>query len=148
MPNSYDLNGKTALVTGGAKGIGRAIVDRLVVCGAKVRVWDANPIEIDGVASDVVDVRRSDHISAALSRFVDQAACIDILINDAGYLGRTRDFVAHAAGDWKRILEVNLVGTMQVTQAVLPHMIRSGGGRIVNMGSLASKEGLATLATP
>jgi 3-oxoacyl-[acyl-carrier protein] reductase len=145
MPNLYDLNGKTALVTGGGKGIGRAIVDRLVGCGARVRVWDAKPVQIDGVASDVVDVTRSDQILAAISRFVDQSR-IDILINNAGYLGNTQHFAAHAPGDWQRIISVNLIGTMQVTQAVLPHMIRAGGGRIVNMGSLAGKEGLATLA--
>lgn len=144
MPNSYDLAGKTALVTGGAQGIGRAIVDRLVASGARVRVWDANPIQIDGAASDVVDVTRIDDISAGLSRIADQSR-VDILINNAGYLGKTQDFIGHAADDWQRILAVNLIGTMQVTQAVLPLMVRSGGGRIVNMGSLAGKEGLATL---
>ncbi len=145
MPNVYDLNGKTALVTGGARGIGRAIVERLLASGAKVRIWDAKPARIDGASMDVVDITRTEAISAALSRFVDQSS-IDILINDAGYLGRTQAFVDHATDDWQRIVAVNLVGTMQVTQAVLPHMIRSGGGRIVNMASLAGKEGLASLA--
>jgi len=67
-------------------------------------------------------------------------------VNDAGYLGRVRAFDEHASDDWHRIIEVNLKGTMQVTQAVLPYMLRQGSGRIVNLGSLAGKEGLAGLA--
>lgn len=144
MPNTYDLAGKSALVTGGAKGIGRAIVTRLVASGAKVRVWDLDPVDIDGVASDIVDVTQAPHIAFALSRFAERSP-IDILVNDAGYLGSAQPYLGHPAQEWQRILATNLVGTMQVTQAVLPYMIRSGGGRIVNMGSLAGKEGVATL---
>jgi NAD(P)-dependent dehydrogenase (short-subunit alcohol dehydrogenase family) len=144
MPNSYDLLDKIALITGGAKGIGRAIVTRLVASGAKVRVWDAEPTHITGIETDVVDITQAAEIAAALSRFAD-AARIDLLINDAGYLGMVQPFDHHASEDWQRIIATNLVGTMQVTQAVLPYMIRSGGGRIVNMGSLAGKEGLAQL---
>jgi 2-dehydro-3-deoxy-L-rhamnonate dehydrogenase (NAD+) len=70
----------------------------------------------------------------------------DILVNNAGYLGKTQSFVFHSTEDWQRIVAVNLLGTMQVTQAILPRMLRAGRGRIVNMGSLAGKEGLATLA--
>ncbi len=70
----------------------------------------------------------------------------DILVNNAGYLGTTQGFVEHPSEDWQQIVAVNLVGTMRVTQAVLPRMLRAGHGRIVNMGSLAGKEGLATLA--
>ncbi len=145
MPNTYDLVGKSALVTGGAKGIGRSIVARLVASGAKVRVWDLDPLDIDGVTSDVVDVTQGPHITSALSRFAEQST-IDILVNDAGYLGSAGPYLSHPALEWQRILATNLIGTMQVTQAVLPYMIRSGGGRIVNMGSLAGKEGVPTLA--
>lgn len=144
MPNSYDLTGKSALVTGGAKGIGRSIVARLVDGGAKVRVWDAQPTQIQGVTADVVDITKPAEIAAALLRFAEHSH-IDILINDAGYLGRVEPFASHPPDEWQRILITNLVGTMHVTQAVLPHMIRSGGGRIINMGSLAGKEGLAML---
>lgn len=145
MPNSYDLAGKSALVTGGAKGIGRAIVDRLLASGAAVSVWDATPAPIAGVNTEIVDVTRPDQITAALSR-MPAGSRIDILVNSAGYLGTMQVFEEHAPAEWQRIVAVNLIGVMQVTQAVLPYMLRSGGGRIVNMGSLAGKEGLAKLA--
>jgi 3-oxoacyl-[acyl-carrier protein] reductase len=145
VPNTYDLTGKSALVTGGARGIGRAIVDRLVESGARVRVWDARPAAVDRVDTETVDIAQPEQIAAALARFADVTPP-DILINDAGYLGMAQGFVEHRRDDWQRIVAVNLVGTMQVTQAVLPHMLRAGGGRIVNMASLAGKEGLAGLA--
>lgn len=144
MPNSYDLAGKSAIITGGAKGIGRAIVDRLVAGGARVWAWDALAVEIPGVRCSRVDITEPGQIAACLAEAGDGR--IDILVNDAGYLGRTQAFEGHAAEDWRRIIEVNLMGTMRVTQAVLPYLRRQGGGRIVNLGSLAGKEGLASLA--
>lgn len=144
MPNSYDLAGKSAIITGGAKGIGRAIVDRLVAGGAQVWVWDALAVAIPGVRCSRVDITVPGQIAACLAEAGDGR--IDILVNDAGYLGRTQAFEGHAAEDWRRIIEVNLMGTMRVTQAVLPYLRRQGGGRIVNLGSLAGKEGLASLA--
>jgi 3-oxoacyl-[acyl-carrier protein] reductase len=145
MPNRYDLTGKTCLVTGGAKGIGRAIVQLLVENDARVRVWDSSPVSIAGVESEVVDITQAQQITAALQRWSDMDGP-DVLINDAGYLGVARGFVEHPPLDWQRIISVNLVGTMQVTQAVLPHMMRVRRGRIVNLGSLAGKEGLAGIA--
>jgi len=145
MPNSYDLHGKSAIVTGGAKSIGRAIAELLVASGASVRIWDANPAQVSGASSDVVDITDPAGIEAALLRLPNPEQP-DILVNNAGYLGKTQGFVAQRSEDWRRILDVNLVGTMRVTQAVLPRMLRAGRGRIVNMGSLAGKEGLATLA--
>jgi len=143
--NSYDLTGKSALVTGGANGIGRAIVERLAASGASVCVWDASPVRMDGIRSERVDVTRPEQIAGALARMGGDVR-VDILINDAGYLGKNQPFETHASDDWRHIIDVNLLGTLRVTQAVLPCMIRSGGGRIVNLASLAGKEGLAGLA--
>jgi 3-oxoacyl-[acyl-carrier protein] reductase len=146
MTTSYDLGGKGAIVTGAAKGIGRAIAERLSGCGAHVCGWDREPVRSERIASDVVDVTDPNAIARAVSRLVTADFSFDILVNCAGYLGPVGTFVEHAPVDWNRIVSINLVGTMQVTQAVLPQMIRRGGGRIVNMGSLAGKEGLAKLA--
>ena len=146
MPVTYDLSGKTALVTGGAKGIGRAIVDRLVMSGAQVHVWDLNPIELNNVAFTKVDVTQSNQITNAIEALVRHGSRIDILVNDAGYLGKLNVFDEHEPAEWHRIIQVNLIGMMQVTHLVLPHMRRWGGGRIINMASLAGKEGLAKLA--
>jgi len=144
MPNTYDLTGKVAIVTGGAKGIGRAIVDRLQASGAGVWVWDFNEVRIHGARSSIVDISQPEQIAKCLAEAGDSR--IDILINDAGYLGRCQPFSEHSLQDWHQIVNVNLIGTMQVTQAALPYMARHGGGRIINMGSLAGKEGLANLA--
>jgi 3-oxoacyl-[acyl-carrier protein] reductase len=97
-----------------------------------------------GVESDLVDITDAAQIASALAR-LSRDPPFDLLINDAGYLGAARAFAEHSPDDWQKILAVNLIGTMQVTQAVLPSMLRSGAGRIVNLGSLAGKEGLATL---
>ncbi|MGE5101886.1 MAG: SDR family NAD(P)-dependent oxidoreductase, partial [Deltaproteobacteria bacterium] len=145
MPNTYDLSRKLAIVTGGAKGIGRAITDRFLASGADVWVWDTRPVEIPGVKSSIVDITRADQIASCLSQLARDAR-VDILVNDAGYLGLGRPYQHHPADDWSRIIAVNLIGTMQVTQAVLPYMLRQGEGRIVNLASLAGKEGLANLA--
>lgn len=142
MPNTYDLAGKNAIVTGGAKGIGRAIAQLLVANGCDVVIWDASRADVPGTTSMQVDITQPAQIAAAVGR-LPPGRRIDILVNDAGYLGKTTTFADHAPEDWRRILEVNLFGTMQVTQAVLPLMVRQGGGRIVNLGSLAGKEGLA-----
>ena len=146
MSVSYDLSGKTAVVTGGARGIGRAIAQRFVQSGARVRVWDIDPVRIEGVESRAVDVTDRAQIAGAIDQIVDQRARIDILVNNAGYLGRVQAFDAHDPADWQRIVQVNLIGMMQVAQLMVPHMRHWGSGRIVNLGSLAGKEGLANLA--
>lgn len=142
MPNAYELKGKFAIVTGASKGIGRAIAELLLANGCDVLIWDARPADVPGAMSAVVDITHPSQIEAAVSA-LPTGRRLDILINDAGYLGKTTAFLTHAHTDWRRILEVNLVGTMQVTQAVLPIMIKQRAGRIINLGSLAGKEGLA-----
>jgi 3-oxoacyl-[acyl-carrier protein] reductase len=142
MSNTYDLAGKLAIVTGAAKGVGRAVADLLLANGCAVFLWDARPAEVPGARTFLVDITRCDDISRALADMGGDQR-IDILVNCAGYLGRATTFEHHDEKDWRRIVEVNLVGTLQVTQAVLPRMLRQRSGRIVNLGSLAGKEGVA-----
>lgn len=142
MPNTYDLAGKTAIVTGAAKGIGRAIAETLMANGCDVLIWDVNLSNLPGARFVQVDITQPDQVAAAASG-VPAHKRVDILVNNAAYLGRATTFLAHDPVDWRRIIEVNLVGTMYVTQAILPIMVRQGGGRIVNLGSLAGKEGVA-----
>ena len=146
MPMSYDLLGKTAVVTGGGRGIGRAIARCLAASGAQVWVWDTRPGALEGVASAAVDVTDSEQVARAIAQVLKRDSRIDILVNNAGYLGTMHEFKDHESVDWLKIIQVNPIGVLTVTQLVLPHMHRSGGGRIVNMGSLAGKEGLTQLA--
>jgi 3-oxoacyl-[acyl-carrier protein] reductase len=142
----YDFSGQTAIVTGGARGIGRAVASQFVRSGAQVWIWDIDPVELDGAHSLTVDVTRGDQIATALAHILSQSSRIDILVNNAGYLGPYRPFEHFDAGEWQHILGVNLIGVFEVTRQILPVMRRAGRGRIVNMGSLAGKEGLPSLA--
>lgn len=144
MSVTYDFTGRTAIVTGGARGIGRAIAHKLASSGADVWIWDIEPVELEGTRSLSVDVTKRDSITQALS-IVGEAG-IDILVNNAGWLGSYKPFEEFEPAEWQRILQVNLLGTFEVTHRVLPLMRRAGRGRIVNMGSLAGKEGLPSLA--
>src|SRR5678816_3918415 len=125
MPNTYDLAGKTAIVTGAAKGIGRAIAELLLAHGCGVTIWDTSSCDMSGVTATKLDITQPTQIAAALGQLPADRR-IDILVNNAGYLGRTTPFVDHTPTDWRRIVEVNLLGTMHVTQAVLPLMIHQG----------------------
>lgn len=146
MTVRYDLSGRIAVVTGGARGIGRAVAALLVGSGARVHVWDLDARPIEGVDVRAVDVTQRAQVADAVAAFAARRERIDILINNAGYLGGVQAFDVHPPGDWHRIIATNLIGMMQVAQEVVPHMRRAGGGRIVNLGSLAGKEGLANLA--
>lgn len=146
MPNSYDIAGKVAIVTGASGGIGREIVHRLSASGAIVWSWDHGAAPPDVVRTQAVDVTDADQIADALATIAEQSKRVDILVNNAGYLGALHAFERHDPDDWQSIIRVNLIGMMKVAQAVLPQMRATGGGRIINMGSLAGKEGLAHLA--
>jgi NAD(P)-dependent dehydrogenase (short-subunit alcohol dehydrogenase family) len=146
MTVAYDLSSKTAVVTGGAKGIGRAIAECLARSGARVWVWDISACALDGISSLVVDVTDVDQIATAVGQTLNHNSEIDVLVNDAGYLGGYQPFERFTSDECRRIVEVNLMGVFEVCRQVLPHMRRAGRGHIVNMGSLAGKEGLPNLA--
>lgn len=146
MDIQYDFSHQTAIVTGGARGIGRAIATQFVRFGAHVWIWDIDPVELNGAHSQTVDVTKADQISEALGHIVSPSVRLDILINNAGYLGNHQPFEQMQAGESHHILQVNLIGMFEVIRQVLPLMRLAGRGRIVNMGSLAGKEGLPNLA--
>jgi 2-dehydro-3-deoxy-L-rhamnonate dehydrogenase (NAD+) len=142
---SYDFSGQTAIVTGGAGGIGSAVVRRLNDSGARVWIWDLDRDELAGGRSLPVDVTNQDQVAAAVDTVIAQDARLDILVNSAGHLGPHVPFEQLSPAEWQRIIDVNLVGVLVPCHHVLPHMRRGGGGRIVNIGSLAGKHGLPKL---
>jgi len=132
--NQLDFKGRTAIVTGGAAGIGAAIVRRLEASGAKVRVWDLGGPEPVDVADPASVERAAAKAAADLGR-------IDILVNNAGIAGMNAPTVDYPVEEWERVLRVNLTSQFLCCRAVAPHMVRAKYGRIVNIASVAGKEG-------
>lgn len=141
MPLHYDFAGRTAIVTGGTGGIGRAIAEHLRDAGASVWIWDLAPPDVDGVRFGEVDVTRPETIDAATRAAMNLGERLDILVNNAGFAGSTVPLDEYDPDEWRRILDVNLVGVFETCRHVVPHMRRSNSGRIVNIASLAGKEG-------
>ncbi|MBM3368523.1 MAG: SDR family NAD(P)-dependent oxidoreductase, partial [Betaproteobacteria bacterium] len=132
--NQLDFKGKTAVVTGGAQGIGASIVKRLEGSGAKVAIWD-----LDGPGK--VDVAAAASIQGALKSTLEHLGKIDILINNAGIAGPTAPVVDYPIDQWERVIRIDLTGPFLCCRAVVPHMVKAGYGRIVNIASIAGKEG-------
>lgn len=132
--NQLDFKGRAAIVTGGMQGIGAAIVKRLEASGAKVAIWDL-------AHADKVDVANEAAIGKALERALKQLGKIDILVNNAGIAGPTMPVVEYPVAEWKRVIDIDLNGPFLCSRAVVPHMVRAKYGRIVNIASIAGKEG-------
>jgi 3-oxoacyl-[acyl-carrier protein] reductase len=132
--NKLDFAGRTAVVTGGMQGIGAAIVKRLQASGAKVRVWD-----LDG--SPKVDVSDDSSVQRALKSTLSDLGKVDILVNNAGVAGKNVPTVDYPIEEWERVLRVNLTSQFLCCRAVAPHMVKARYGRIVNIASIAGKEG-------
>lgn len=141
MSVTYDFSGHVAVVTGGANGIGREIARRLHMAGARVAIWDLAAPDLPGVDGYRVDVSEPSTIAAALEATVAAHGGIDILVNSAGYVGPTVSVEAYDPAEWRRLIEVNLIGTYEVSRQIIPHMRSRPHGRIVNIASLAGKEG-------
>jgi 2-dehydro-3-deoxy-L-rhamnonate dehydrogenase (NAD+) len=151
-PSSFfRLDGKTALVTGGGQGIGAAICRRLASAGARVAVFDREATSANTIAADidgipvVGDVTSEDDVARALAATERQAGPLDILVNNAGIAGRSARNWELSRAELEQVLAVNLVGPFLLCKAVLPGMLRRGYGRIVNIASIAGKEGNPTL---
>jgi 3-oxoacyl-[acyl-carrier protein] reductase len=147
--NQLDFKGRTAIVTGGAAGIGLAIVRRLLASGASVRIWDVDQkglqqtlAALSGAASgDVVDVTDPAAVAKAADAAVAALGRIDVLVNNAGIAGLNAPTVDYPVEEWERVLRVNLTSQFLTCRAVAPHMVKAGYGRIVNIASVAGKEG-------
>jgi 3-oxoacyl-[acyl-carrier protein] reductase len=139
---AFDFTGRIAVVTGGARGIGKAITDRLRASGATVVVWDLEVPDDPGPETGRrVDV--SDFVSAsqAARAVIDRFGHVDILVHSAGFAGGTTQLEETDPADWTKVVNVNLIGTYNVCRAVVPAMRSAGKGRIINLASLAGKEG-------
>ena len=150
--NSYALTDRVAVVTGGAQGIGRAIADRFRQSGAKVAIWDQDKARADETAraidalAMVCDVTDAASINAALADTEATLGSVDIIANSAGITGPNAPVETYRDDDWRRVIEINLTGTYLINKAVIPGMKRKNYGRIINMASVAGKEGNANAA--
>jgi 3-oxoacyl-[acyl-carrier protein] reductase len=143
------LTGQTAIVTGAATGIGEAIAQRLAAAGATIAVVDLDLAGAGQVAAALgggsfaieADVTQAVSVKAATEEAIRRTGRIDILVNNAGIAGRAASIWEQRDEDWQRIIAVNLTGVFNFCRAVVPHMRSRGYGRIVNIASIAGKEG-------
>ncbi|MDB5625295.1 MAG: short-chain dehydrogenase/reductase [Tardiphaga sp.] len=147
--NKIDLAGRCAVVTGGAQGFGRAITERFVASGAKVAIWDhdigfaqrtAKAIgnQVIAVQADVSDLAA---VESARDETLKAFGQIDILINNAGIAGVNKPVWETDLDEWRKVLRINLDGPFICCKAIVPTMLKQGYGRIVNIASIAGKEG-------
>ena len=149
--NEYNFKNRTALITGGAQGFGLDIAKRFLNSGAKVIIWDIDAellesakkeINNENLSSDIVDVSNYKDVESATSKILKNSK-IDILINNAGITGPTEPLWKYDVKMWNKIIEINLLGTFNCCRAIVPNMIENNYGRIVNVASVAGKDGNA-----
>lgn len=151
--NEIDLNHRHAVVTGGAQGIGFSIAKRLLASGASVSLWDRDAELLavaigqlgkgSAVTGEGVDVSDADSVAAATEATIQRHGTIDILVANAGIAGPNHTTWEYPIATWKQVIDINLVGVFLCCHAIVPHMLRQGYGRIVNVASIAGKEGNA-----
>jgi 3-oxoacyl-[acyl-carrier protein] reductase len=144
----FDLTGQTAVVTGAATGIGEAIARRLAAAGATVAIADINLEGASEVANTIdrafplqVDITNSASVKRAVEEVLARGAKLDILVNNAGIGGKAAPLWEQSEEDWERILAINMTGIFNTCKAVISHMREQKYGRIVNIASIAGKEG-------
>ena len=149
--NKFDFSNKTAVITGGAQGFGLDIAKRFLDSGAKVIIWDIDAKLLEKVLKDINNTNLSSNIvDVSIYRDVEDSVNkilkktnIDILINNAGITGPTSSLWEYNVEMWNKIVEINLFGTFNCCRAIVPNMIKNNYGRIVNVASVAGKDGNA-----
>lgn len=151
MPSHIDLQGRVAVITGGARGIGYAIAQRMLRSGATAVLWDMDAARLaeacvelgaDGpVTTDRVELTDQASVAAATEAVMARHGRIDILVNNAGITGGNARTWELDPAVWRQVVEVNLIAPFLVCHAVVPHMLARSYGRIVNIASIAGKEG-------
>ena len=147
--NQFDLKKKTAVITGGAQGFGLDIAKKFLSSGAKVFIWDIDEKELIKVVKEisnpnleynVVDVTNFNEIQNTVKKITTNNN-IDILINNAGITGPTTELWNYNNDEWNKIVQINLMGTFYCCKSIVPNMIKNNYGRIVNVSSVAGKDG-------
>jgi len=151
--NQIDLNGRKAIVTGGARGIGYAIAERFLRSGASVALWDRDVVRLSQAAealgkvgtvhTEAMDVTSEADIARALDGTLAALGGLDIVVNNAGITGPNHTTWEYPVEEFRRVVEINLIAVFLVCRAVVPHLLQKGYGRIVNIASMAAKEGNA-----
>ena len=149
--HQFDLKNKTAIITGGAQGFGLDIAKKFLLSGSKVFLWDIDEKELSKVTKEinnpnlnynVVDVSNFDQVQKIVKEITSKDK-IDILINNAGITGPTTELWNYNIKDWNSVIDINLHGTFYCCKSIVPHMIKNNYGRIVNIASVAGKDGNA-----
>jgi 2-dehydro-3-deoxy-L-rhamnonate dehydrogenase (NAD+) len=149
--NQIDLNHRHAVVTGGAQGIGFSVANRLLASGASVSLWDRDEElllvaqkqlgDSNMVSAETTDVSDAGSVAAATATTIEKHGKIDILVANAGIAGPNYKTWDYPIDTWKQVIDINLVGVFLCCYAIVPHMLLQGYGRIVNIASIAGKEG-------
>ena len=149
--HQFDLKNRTAVITGGAQGFGLDIAKRFLKSGAKAIIWDIdenelkkaiNKIDNPNLSYNIVDVSNYKNVKETVSEIV-KSSNINILINNAGITGSTSLLWDYDVDEWNKIVQINLMGTFNCCKCLVPNMIKNNYGRIVNVASVAGKDGNA-----
>ena len=148
--NKYNFNNRVAIVTGGAQGFGLAITKKIIQSGGKVVIWDIdndaiekakNEINSDNFSFQLVDVTDFKAIELAVKEIEKKFGKIDIFVNNAGITGMNAKVWEYPLDEWRKVIELDLNSTFYCCKAIVPHMLKNSYGRIINIASIAGKEG-------